>query len=360
MANADGGELVVGMENDGTPTGVPHPQDKLRLLLGVPSDRNYLQPPVRSSARRVQGAGGLLLLHFQVESSLDVHRLADGRYVRRVNDANMPFPAEEIATLKRTKAQGLVERAYPPEATLASLDLALVASLAERLQIPGTPEEVLGALHVVERRNGHVAPTLAALLLFGHDPGRWHPRCGIDFVRWEGIERKFGAELNVSKRIRVDAPLAVLIERAFETIRPFIRERQHLQDLFFTEQLEYPTFAWQEAIVNAVAHRDYAIQGASVEVWMFDDRLEVRSPGLPPLPVTVDDLNQHRAVHLSRNPLLVRVLAGLGYVRELGEGVPRMFALWSVKASTRRASRRSARQPFRSPSVMSRSTTERR
>lgn len=59
---------------------------------------------------------------------------------------------------------------------------------------------------------------------------------------------------------------------------------------------------------------------------MFDDRIEVRSPGLPPEPVTVDGLNRRMRLHLSRNPLIMRTLAALGYVSDLGEGIPRMFA----------------------------------
>jgi ATP-dependent DNA helicase RecG len=59
---------------------------------------------------------------------------------------------------------------------------------------------------------------------------------------------------------------------------------------------------------------------------MFDDRIELRSPGLPPEPVTVEALNRRERLHLSRNPLIVRLLAELGYMREVGEGVQRMFA----------------------------------
>jgi ATP-dependent DNA helicase RecG len=167
--------------------------------------------------------------------------------------------------------------------------------------------------------------TLAALLLFGKDPGRWHPRCGIDFVKYEGTKRRYGAELNVVKRQWIEAPLIVLIEKAFETIRPHIRERQKLVDLFFEERLEYPAFAWQEAIINAVAHRDYGYEGLGIEVWMFDDRLEVRSPGELVEPVTLERLRKRERIHASRNPRIVRVLTDLGYMRELGEGIPRMF-----------------------------------
>ena len=80
-----------------------------------------------------------------------------------------------------------------------------------------------------------------------------------------------------------------------------------------------------EVLVNAVAHRDYGITGAAIEIWMFDDRIEVRSPGLPPPPVTLEQLRQHKSIHFSRNPLIVRVLADLGYLKEMGEGIPRIF-----------------------------------
>jgi ATP-dependent DNA helicase RecG len=88
---------------------------------------------------------------------------------------------------------------------------------------------------------------------------------------------------------------------------------------------EYPTFAWQEAIVNAVAHRDYAIQGQAVEVWLFEDRLEVLSPGAPPPEVSLEDLRAGKPAHASRNPRIARVLAELGVMRDQGEGIPRMF-----------------------------------
>jgi ATP-dependent DNA helicase RecG len=100
---------------------------------------------------------------------------------------------------------------------------------------------------------------------------------------------------------------------------------RRLRDLFFEERPEYPTFAWQEAIVNAVAHRDYSLRGNETEIGMFDDRLEVKSPGLPPEPVTIEELQQRKQVHASRNPRIMRVLKALKFVRERGEGLPRMF-----------------------------------
>ncbi|MCC7370960.1 MAG: putative DNA binding domain-containing protein [Chloroflexi bacterium] len=327
MANADGGDLVIGIEDDGTVSGAPHPDDKTALIRRAAAEHQYVSPPIRFQVRDVQTTTGELLLHFAVDWSPEVHQLADGRYLLRVGAANVPFAAPAIAALKATKGQGLIERSFPPGATLDDIDLELVVSLAGRVGETGPPERTLHRFRLLEDRQERSVPNLAGLLLFGKDPQRWHPRCGVDFVRWEGTERRFGAELNVAKRVRIERPLAALVERTFEAIRPYIRERHQLQTLFFSERLEYPTFVWQEALVNAVAHRDYGIHGAQVEIWMFDDRLEVRSPGLPPHPVTVEALARRERLHLSRNPLIMRVFAELGFVRELGEGIPRMFAV---------------------------------
>jgi predicted HTH transcriptional regulator len=81
----------------------------------------------------------------------------------------------------------------------------------------------------------------------------------------------------------------------------------------------------QEAIVNAVAHRDYRLEGVAIEVHLFDDRMEFWSPGELVEPVTLEKLRNRERVHASRNPRIVRVLTEFGYMRELGEGIPRMF-----------------------------------
>ena len=325
MANADGGELVVGIEDGGAATGVALADDKLRLLLGVPKDRNYVSPPLPCQATQVVAPDGTVFLHFEADWSPNVHLLSDSKCLLRVRDRNEPFDKDKVKALKEAKAQGLFERTFPAGARMDDLDEALLATFAATALPGSTQRDALARFRLCEGRNGHAVPTLAALLLFGKDPGRWHERCGIDFVRWEGKERKSGAELNITKRFRVEAPLAVLLNKAFEAIKPFIRERQYLHDLFFVEKLEYPTFAWQEALVNAVAHRDYSIRGLGIEVWMFDDRMEIRSPGLPPSPVSLEAMTRRAHMHCSRNPLIVRVLTEAGYMRELGEGVPRMF-----------------------------------
>jgi ATP-dependent DNA helicase RecG len=115
----------------------------------------------------------------------------------------------------------------------------------------------------------------------------------VRVFRVVGTERRLGAEHNVEERPRIEGNLPEV---------------------------------WQEALLNAIAHRDYSVQGTGIEVWLFDDRMEVTSPGglLPEL--SLDELLSLRRVHCSRNPRLMRTLVDLGLTRDQGEGIPRMFA----------------------------------
>jgi len=104
-----------------------------------------------------------------------------------------------------------------------------------------------------------------------------------------------------------------------------IQQRIVRRDLFFGEKFDYPALAWREALINAIAHRDYRLEGSAIEIWMFDDHVEVRSPGKLPGPVKIQQLLRQQRVHYSRNPLITRVLTDRGIMRALGEGLPQIF-----------------------------------
>lgn len=323
MANADGGALLVGVEPDKSLTGLPYSDDEVRELSEAP--QSLLHPPLHPLLERID-LGNLLLLRFEVGPGLEVRRMTRGRTFYRIATENPAVAPAQIRLLKDAKLSYAYERQPVHDATWEDLDADALDSFAERVHADTDGRSLLErTFHLVRGPADRPEISMAALLLFARDPMRWHPRCGIDFVKYEGTERRYGASLNVLKRLRVEQPLWILIEEAVGRIREHLRERMVRHDLFFRERLEYPSFAWQEALINAVAHRDYGITGAQIEVWMFDDRLEVRSPGALPAPVTLEHLNRRQRVHFSRNPLLVRALSALGYVCEMGEGVPRMF-----------------------------------
>ena len=85
---------------------------------------------------------------------------------------------------------------------------------------------------------------------------------------------------------------------------------------------EYPEFAWQEGLINVITHREYGMQGDYILVAMYDNRLEIQSPGKLPNLVTISNIKDTR---FSRNPRIARVLTEFGWVRELNEGVKRIY-----------------------------------
>jgi ATP-dependent DNA helicase RecG len=282
---------------------------------------------VRVECQRLTVDGKELLI-VQVPNHPEAVMVDGNGFPYRVGDQVVREPQEVINDRKQAYRRVGYEQRIRPEATLEDLDL----ELARRFLGSGAwaDRPIADALNLY----GLAAPsaqgmriTNAALLLFGKPPAvRWHPRAGIRFFRVDGTERRHGADRNVEQLPRLDPPLAAMIPESYRLAQTCIRKSEKLYNLFFREMPEYPTFAWQEALINAAAHRDYNDQGRETEVWFFDDRMEVWSPGDLVPPVTLEKLQHHERVHASRNPLLVRVLADVALMREEGEGLARMYA----------------------------------
>lgn len=322
FANADGGELVVGLDDDGKVSGLPYTERQLSNLLNVPAAR--IVPALEARSWMCEAAGKQMLI-FEVGSSAVAHRTTAARYLYRDHDKNQPMDAEMIAHLKALKRQTLTEHAIIPDAGLSDLREDLIQRVSDKIEPGLSPRDALIRLRLADS-NGHFRVTFAALLLFAKDPEKWHPKSHVEYLRFRGTARGHGAQLNVIGRQRIVAPLVVLPEKTVVVVSPHIGQRQTLHDLFFTERAEYPKDAWEEAIVNAVAHRDYGLRGTPIEIHHYDDRIEVVSPGTPVPPINITTLRHGGGGHASRNPLIVRVLTLIGLMREIGEGVPRMFA----------------------------------
>jgi ATP-dependent DNA helicase RecG len=163
--------------------------------------------------------------------------------------------------------------------------------------------------------------TQAGWLLFGHVPPVWSY---IRYLRYVGSGVETGVRSNLTDDVLLVGTIPLLIEQAKALIHDKIESVIRLAPSGRFERMPaLPEFAWLEAVVNAVTHRSYSIQGDGIRVTQFDDRLEVESPGRLPGLVRVQNIRNSR---FSRNPHIARVLAEMtGYVRELNEGVKRMF-----------------------------------
>lgn len=324
FANADGGLLFVGVEDDGRPSGHAYPDEAVEGLLATPESR--LRPTVRCRTARVE-IGGNEILAFEVPQSAEaVMVVADG-FPFRVGARIQREPQELINQRKQALRVVGYEQRFRAEATLDALDLELVQRFLDRTPVGARPvREALEYYGLIDRHLGQWKITNAGLLLFAHRPAlKWHPRAGVRVFKVAGRERLHGRKRNVTQVGRADPPLAIALEEAMAFAGAQVRHSEQLNGLFFEGVPEYPEFAWKEALVNAIAHRDYEITSRETEVWFYDDRVEISNPGDLIAPVTLERLRERGPAHGTRNPMLVRVLADIGAMRDEGEGIARIF-----------------------------------
>lgn len=186
-------------------------------------------------------------------------------------------------------------------------------------------EQILRARGFLKNLNGTEKLTNAAVLLFAENIQQFYPNCRIRFIRYDGNAAQVGTKINITKDVNLEYPILKIIENAKTYIASQLREFTALNQQTGKFQIvpEYPEFAWLEGIVNAVTHREYGMSGSYIKVTMFDDRLEIQSPGKLPTIVTINNIKDTR---YSRNPRIARVLTDFGWVRELNEGVKRIYA----------------------------------
>lgn len=321
FANADGGVLVLGIEDDGSITGHSLTGDALQTLLNVPVSR--LVPP-QSPGFTVEHAGQQLLV-FDVSISDTPVQVTGNGFPLRMGDSTVQSSESKIAKLKQ---HGLVEswESRSTDTPLDALDPELLRRAKQGAGLTALSDaQYLLKRKLADRRGSAIVLRRAAELVFS-EFGPDHPNAGVRLFRVIGRERRFGAEHNVEERPRIEGNLPGVLLETFQTVNTLLRRPSRLVGSRFQPGPEYPDFSWREAILNAIAHRDYGEEGRTTEVWLFEDRMEVTSPGRLIEGITLDELTRQQRLHSSRNPRLVRVLVDLGYMRDQGEGIPRMFA----------------------------------
>lgn len=249
----------------------------------------------------------------------------DGRLLRRVGSDNQPLIGDALARFVREREERSAEDEPAFGFDLELIDLELVnRALAAENRPRANRRHVLRALvdlGVAQLADPPLDPHLvrAGVLLFGKDPGIAVAGATVQVVRRVGVGPGPGP---VSDRVELAGPLPRLVEQVLEAIERNTRRYEAVVGAHRESFPEYPTAVLREAVLNALAHRDYGLGGATVDVTIWDDRIEIQSPGPLPGHITVGNM---RSEHYSRNRRLMRVLKLLDLVEEYGEGVDRMI-----------------------------------
>ena len=328
FANADGGELLVGVEDNGTITGLPYKESTSNQLLEAYKNNVHLDTPLESVVARLVDIANKNILYFAVEKSTRyIHLTSEGRCLQRRDKQNLPVAVERLQFERQEQKSREFDRQFIDGAKVNDLDLEMIRRISDIIAKGMSPEKLLQFLGLAEYGVGAFHVRRAALLLFAVDVSRWHPRCGVRIVRVRGTELRTGREYNAISDEVATGNIINLLTSAWEKLRPHLVETKLAPDALFKERVMYPEDACREALINAIAHRDYSNEGSNAEIFIFDDRMEVRSPGSLLSTVRLDELKRLQGLHQSRNALIARVLREIGYMREVGEGMRRIFSL---------------------------------
>ena len=320
FANADGGELLVGVEDDGSITGIESLSEKQQSLIeSAAKSRIHTDTPISSVKIASIDIDNHVVIYFSVlKSTSYIHLTSSGRCVQRRDLETVPISPDEIIFSRKERGSREYDRQFVDGATAADLNPDLVRVVADQLSPGMSIEKCLQHLDLAEYLGPGIRIRRAALLLFASDPVRWHPRLQIRILKVEGSELKAGAHYNVKSDQTVTGTIIELIETGWQALRPQLVQTRLGREARFVSTIMYPELACREALVNAIAHRDYSDEGRGIEIFVFDDRMEVRNPGALLSSISINDLVQLSGAHQSRNAMVSRVLREIGYMRELG------------------------------------------
>ncbi|WP_206957150.1 ATP-binding protein [Trinickia acidisoli] len=312
LANSRGGVCVLGVDDAGEVLGVPlerldSVEDFVRQLC-IDSVNPPLAPVIERLTLPSTMGEQLPVLKIDVASSLFVHR-SPGGYLHRVGSAKREMAPDFLARLFQQRSQARIIRFDEQPVPGATLD-DLTATLWQRFasaRVPDSREVLLDKLAMARPdADGTIRPTVAGVLMASADPRRWLPNAFIQAVAYRGTE----ALPQADAAYQVDAQditgsLDVQVLEASHFVKKnmsvFASKREGRHDL-----PQYDMTAVFEALVNAVAHRDYSIHGAKIRLRLFADRLELYSPGAIPNTMTVESLPYRQA---SRNEAITSLLA---------------------------------------------------
>lgn len=309
FANAEGGAVIVGVDDNGEPSGLEVGPETVQRYLNEIKVATY---PQLMPKALVEQRGGKQVLIFEI-NEFPVKPVAyKNRYYKRVHNSNHLLTLDEIVDLQQ-QALSLSFDAYPSRTTMADLDTKLIDqfffSVDRRGRVALRDDLQTNLVKLKLIREGKV--TIAAELLFGA------PDCAIRIGR-------FKSEATIIDDNVVRAPLLLAVEEALTFIKKHINLSYHFDgSIERKERWQYPLEALRELLLNAVVHRDYK-SASDIVVKIFDDRIVFTNPGKLFGKLRVEDLERDDYVSSLRNRLLAEAFYLTGDIERYGTGFVRI------------------------------------
>ncbi|HXB08741.1 MAG TPA: helix-turn-helix domain-containing protein [Puia sp.] len=311
FANSSGGRIFVGIDDDGTIPGISLTNE---LKARVQTMARDCDPPVDVE---LEGFNNLLIIHVP-EGANKPYRCTNGFYIR-TGAACAKLSTQEIIEFIKSEGKVRFEELTVPAAAYPEVLDESAASRYFRLAgisgVIGT-EELLVNLGVLVKNGSVLAFNNAGLLFFARNLGEILPHCVVTCLLYKG-----NSKVHILDRKSFSFDLLRNIDETLLFIERHLNLAYEIKESRRKEILEIPEFVLREAIVNAVAHRDYFEKGANVQVDIFDNRIEISNPGGLPKGLKPENFGKHS---VARNSLVAALLHRCNYIEKAGTGIQRM------------------------------------
>lgn len=337
FANLEGGIVLLGVEDDGSISGTTRPNTEEFVMNAC---RDKIRPaliPFYEVVKDVEPGKDVAVV--RVSRGFDVHtRWHNNRnvyYIRVGTQSREPTP-EELARLFQQRGAVRAELRPVSGATFADLDFRRLKNyfvhVRQQQEVPADDDEAAWATLLFNTEiMVEDGITVSGILLFGRNPNRFLPQAGIDAAAFPRLDKDYAARERSSLR----GPMTPLLNDAGEIVEAGLVEQALafvMRNIAVTGQLEsggarreeilaYPMEAIREAVVNALVHRDYLLSSTDIELSIYEDRLEIVSPGR--LPNGITPVRMLTGCRAARNQLIKDVMRDYRYLEHSGMGVPR-------------------------------------
>jgi len=209
-------------------------------------------------------------------------------------------------------------------AGIDDLEKESVSRFFETIDKGGLSKKKLAKWKILKQNNGDYFPTTAGLVLFGSKELIDFDYASIRVTKYSGITLS-----NIAQSLEFTIPIADCVEDICLKIADFLQKESVLEGARRIERTIIPQFAIREVVVNAIVHRDYGLTGSSIKINVFDDRMEVISPGILYGNLDISDVGT--GLSECRNRSIVRIFRRLNLMEELGTGIARIFELYEER-----------------------------
>ncbi len=318
FANTSGGTILLGVEDDGTVSGVMDDFNREEWVANI--CRVNVVPAIDASIVNVT-MGIHRILAVEVPKGPDKpYQTLDGKYLVRIGSTNRTASQSELMRLFQSAGVFHFDLTGVKGTSVADINLASLEDYFLRYEVNLPQESDTERIRLLKNTDiltDTAEATVGGLLLFGNNPQRHLRHAAIDFAHFAGTtvtaelidKQNIGGTLNRM----VDSSLAVIKNNI---LNPSLIQGTRRVDSSF----QYSDRVYRELLTNACVHRNYAISGSGIRVMLFSDRIEFLSPGKLPNTVTIDKLRA--GVSYATNPVIVKFMENMRYIDKLGRGLP--------------------------------------